>query len=183
MNMKKIAASLVAGLAIATAMPAQAAAPAAPSVTTEASSAARDLLDAMSYRVNAKQSMMQMAAAIPNMMRQQAERALAADAKLTDAQRKEKMAQVNEQLPKISGAIKGVLDDPSLLVEMESEMVPIFARNFTPDEMKQLAAFYRTPTGKKSLSVMSRLGPEMMAVSQRLTKPRIEKAIQQFQKK
>jgi uncharacterized protein len=40
-----------------------------------------------------------------------------------------------------------------------TEVPPIYARYFTADEMNQIAAFYRTPTGAKALTVM----PKVMA--------------------
>jgi len=66
---------------------------------------------------------------------------------------------------------------------METELVGLYSRHFTADELKQIAAYYRTPVGAKSLQVMPQVMAESMAISQRVTMPRIQKAMEQFHQK
>ena len=47
------------------------------------------------------------------------------------------------------------------------EMIPIYAKFFTHDEILQMVAFYETPVGKKTIEVMPELAVEMARVSTR----------------
>lgn len=174
--MKKIVVALIASFALAQGA---VAADAAPSNTA----AVRELLDAMNYRATWKASMEQMSRSLPDMMRQQAESAIKGDPDLNDAQRREKLLQMEADLPKITEALRGVFNDPAVMTEMEAEMVALYSRHFTAAELKQIAAYYRTPVGIKSLQVMPQVMAESMAISQRVTGPRIQKAMEQFRKK
>jgi hypothetical protein len=156
---------------------------AAEAVVPDNAAAVRELLDAMNYRTTTKATMDQMSRNIPAMMRQQAEAAIKADSKLTDAQRAEKLAKLESELPKLGAVVQGVLNDPALMVEMEGEMLALYARHFTAEELKQMAAYYRTPVGKKTMQLMPQVMTEAVAISQRITLPRLQKAIEQFQKK
>lgn len=184
--MKKIVLALLTAAAFAA--NASAAAPAAAPATAaqaspETAAAIKELLQAMNYRTLMKQSFEQMSKAMPAMMRQQAEAGINGDTRLTDAERKEKLAKMEAELPKVTAALSGVFNDPTMIDEMEKEMVPLYSRYFTAAEMKQMAAFYRTPTGAKTLQVMPQLMPEAMAIGQRVAQPRVAKALAQFQKK
>jgi uncharacterized protein len=46
-------------------------------------------------------------------------------------------------------------------------MATIYARNFTADELRQVAAFYQTPTGRKMLEKLPSLTQESMMAGQR----------------
>jgi uncharacterized protein len=50
--------------------------------------------------------------------------------------------------------------------EMVDQMAAVYARNFTPDEMRQLVAFYRGPLGQKFLEKMPTVMQESMSVGQ-----------------
>lgn len=160
------------------------AADAAPTPAANAASAAavREVLDAMNYRVTWAAMMGQMTKAMPGMIRQQTEVALKADSRLTDAQRKERLAKMEADMPKIAEMMDKVMNDPGLVAEMEAEMTTLYTRYFTTDELKQMAAYYRSPLGAKSLQVMPQLMAESMAIGQRVTAPRIQKAMEQFRK-
>ncbi|MTW10622.1 DUF2059 domain-containing protein [Pseudoduganella eburnea] len=176
--MKKIIVALIASLALA--QGAYAAEPAPANATT---AAVRDLLDAMHYRATWQASVEQMSKAMPNMMRQQAEAAINGNTSLTDVQRKEQMKKLDADLPKMAEVIRNVMNDPAVISEMETEVVALYARHFSADEVKQIAAYYRTPIGAKSLQLMPQIMGESMAISQRVTGPRIQKAMEQFRKK
>lgn len=176
--MKKIVVALLASVALV--QGAFAADPASANATT---AAVRDLLDAMHYRATWQASMDQMTKAMPNMMRQQAEAAIKGNTSLTDAQRKEQMQKIEADLPKMAEVIRNVMNDPAVISEMEAEVTALYARHFTADEVKQIAAYYRTPVGAKSLQLMPQIMGESMAISQRITGPRLQKAMEQFRKK
>jgi len=183
--MKKIVLALVAAAAFAA--NASAAGQAAPVAVAQASpetaAAIKELLQAMNYRTLMKQSFEQMAKALPAMMQQEAEAGIKADARLTEAQRKERLAKMEAEMPKVAAALSTVFSDPSLIDDIEKEMIPLYSRFFSAEQMKQIAAFYRTPAGARALQVMPQLMPEAMAIGQRVAQPRIAKALEQVQDK
>ncbi|WP_426341942.1 DUF2059 domain-containing protein [Pseudoduganella sp. S-14] len=174
--MKKIVVALIASLALA-----QGAFAADPAPANAA--AVRELLDAMNYRTMWKASMEQMSKTLPGIMRQQIEATIQADTTLTDVQRKEKLQQLQAQLPKMTEILNSVFTDPGLMADMEAEMIALYSRHFTADELKQIAAYYRTPVGMKSMQLMPQVMAESMAIGQRVTMPRIQKAMEQFRYK
>ena len=52
------------------------------------------------------------------------------------------------------------------LDEMLERMAPIYARNFTVDELKDVTAFYRSPIGQKLVSRLPAISKESFAVGQ-----------------
>jgi uncharacterized protein len=60
-----------------------------------------------------------------------------------------------------------LLDNMSArLPEFAAEIVVIYARNFTPEEMRQMTAFYRTPVGQKLLEKLPTVTQESMRAGQ-----------------
>jgi uncharacterized protein len=52
----------------------------------------------------------------------------------------------------------------SEVAEMMKEAPAIYSRHFTAQELRDVAAFYRTPTGQKTLRAMPQIGAEIMAL-------------------
>ena len=46
-------------------------------------------------------------------------------------------------------------------------IVPVYAKHFTNDELDALIAFYQTPVGRKTVSVMPQVTQEAMQIGQR----------------
>ena len=60
-----------------------------------------------------------------------------------------------------------LLDNMSArLPEFADEIVLIYARNFTPGEMREMTTFYRTPVGQKLLEKLPTVTQESMRVGQ-----------------
>lgn len=180
--MKKIVLALTAAMAFsAGASAAPAAAPAAPSAADQAT--IRALMDSMNTRASLSTSLQQLSKSLPQMMRANAEMGLRNNPKLTAEQRQAEMAKVEQQLPAVSAALQKEFSDPKLLDEMYAEIVPLYARHFTVEEMKAITEFYRTPTGKKALQEMPQLMMESMRIGQKLMQPRVQRVIEQFKPK
>jgi hypothetical protein len=169
--MKKIVVALLASVALAQGA---FAADAAPAPAPANAAAVRELMDAMNYRTMWKASMDQMSKTMPNMMRGQMEAAIKADTSLL---------KMEAELPKMAAVLGNVFNDPGLMDDMEVEMIALYSRHFTVDELKQIAAYYRTPVGTKSMQLMPQVMAESMAIGQRVTMPRIQKAMEQFRTK
>lgn len=141
--------------------------------------AIRELMDATNARGNMSASMQNMAKALPQMLRMRAEAALRNNPKLSEDQRKAEMANIDRRIPNIATALQKDLGDPKLVDELYNQVVPLYARHFSADEVKALTAFYRSPAGKKSLQVMPMLMAESGQAAQKLMQERITRAIEQ----
>jgi len=66
--------------------------------------------------------------------------------------------------------------------EMKKDLAKLYAQAFTPQEMKELAKFYSTKLGKKSLTMLPRLTQlSMLLAQQRIAKhaDELKKAVAQ----
>jgi len=68
-----------------------------------------------------------------------------------------------------------------MIDEILAETVPIYARTFSADELKQMTAFYRTPVGAKMLASMPQLMAQGMQVGQQVVARRIGPLVQKMQ--
>lgn len=181
--MKKVAVSLVAVLSLSAGVPALAqlipAKPAVPAPSAASQASVRALLDAMHYRETITASNKMMSDNVVGMLRAQLDNSVRNNPKLDDAGRKAEMARLEKRLPKATAAMQAVLSDPKLVDELYNEAVALYARYFTAQEMDQLAAFYRTPTGQKTLSVMPQLTMEAAKMGQRVVGPRMQAAVKE----
>ena len=175
--MKKVVASLMVSCALMSGAPvfAQAQAPDPAAVT-----AARELFDAMKYRDVMTGLMQQMAQGMAQSMRAGAEASIKNNPKTTPEQKQALMAKMEAELPAELAKMRAVMTDPGLVDEMMTEIVPLYARNFTADELKQIAVFYRSPVGVKTLATMPQLMGEAMQLGQKVVLHRIQ-ALQKAQ--
>jgi hypothetical protein len=148
---------------------------AAPGSDPQTTAAVNAMFDAMEIRKNMTAMNAEMQQAMPAMMRQQLAGMIQADTKLSPEKKKEAMAKVEQLLPRVTQSIGKIFSDPTLVDEMITEMVPLYANNYTIDEIKQLTAFYQTPVGRKMMALAPKLSAEGMAIGQRITMPRLGK--------
>jgi hypothetical protein len=132
--MKKIAATLLVSLACAGAHGQTAPAPAG-TPDPKAAAAARELLDVMNYRATTAAAMKQMTNNMPAMLRNGAEASIRNNPKLSEKEKADKLAEVDKMVPQAVAAVKKVLEDPKLADEMMAEVVPLYARYFSADDM------------------------------------------------
>ncbi|KFI05512.1 DUF2059 domain-containing protein [Massilia sp. BSC265] len=158
----------------ALAAPAAAVAPTADQQTT---AAVKAMLDAMEVRKNMLAMYGEMQKAMPAIMRQQAVGLIQADPKMSAEQKKEAVARVDRTLPGVVQSVGKIFSDPALIDEMITEMVPLYANNYTVAEIKQLTAFYQSPVGRKMMALTPKLSTEAMAVAQRVVTPRLGKLL------
>ncbi len=148
---------------------------AAPATDPQAIVAVKAMFEAMELRKTMTVMYAQMQEAMPGMLRQQAAARIQADPKRTAEQKQAALAKLDNLVPGVAQGIGKILGDPALIDEMMDEMVPLYAANYTVDELRQLTAFYQTPVGKKTMALTPRLTAEGMALGQRVVMPRLEK--------
>ncbi|TFW18879.1 DUF2059 domain-containing protein [Duganella callida] len=176
--MKKIVASLFTAVALVCAAPAMAQ-QAQPDPAAVA--AAKDLFDSMNYRAVMHGMMQQMAQGLAGSMRAGATAAINNNAKLSAEEKQKALAKMEADLPAAVNTMQTVMNDPGMIDEIIDQTVPIYARNFSADELKQIAAFYRTPVGQKMLANMPKLMGEGMQVGQQIVARRLGPMLQKAQ--
>ena len=165
--------TLLATVAVLAAAPAFAqSTPAADPATVAAT---RQMLEAMKVRDLMVQSMEQVMQSIPAQMKSMVRAMIQNDPKLDDEQKQQALAKFEQALPKLMEAVQITLNDPGLVDEMIAEMVPLYARTYTTAEIRQLAAFYKSPLGQKMLAATPKLMAESMDISNRVMAPRMQK--------
>ncbi|MDZ8052599.1 MAG: DUF2059 domain-containing protein [Aulosira sp. ZfuVER01] len=65
--------------------------------------------------------------------------------------------------------------------DMTNEFIPIYSKYFTNDEIKQIIAFYQTPIGQKTLTVLPQLSRESAAIGIRYGKEAAARAIKKLE--
>jgi hypothetical protein len=178
--MKKIVVSLMTAFALMGSAPVFAQAP-APALDPAAVAAAREMFDAMNYRETMKGVMQQMVQGMGKAMHDGAAAGINNDPKTTPEQKKAALAKMEAELPAAMNQVRTVMSDPGLVDEIVSATVPVYARTFNADELKQIAAFYRSPVGAKVLATMPQLMGEGMQVGQQIMMRRLQPLLQKMQ--
>jgi hypothetical protein len=148
---------------------------AAPAADPQATAAVNAMFEAMEMRKNMVAMYAGMQQAMPAMLRQQIVGMIQADPKRTPEQKQEAIAKADKMVPVVAQELGKIVNDPTLIDEMMKEMVPLYADNYTVDEIKQLTAFYQSPIGRKSMALAPKLNAEGMALGQRVVLPRLAK--------
>ncbi len=111
---------------------------------------------------------------------------------LTDAQKQELTKSINEANERIDKAVKSFLSDQQAMTKLAEEVIfQIYDKNFTESELKELIAFYQTPTGQKAAAFLPTLskqvekafGDSAVAQLRAIVSPKIEAEQAQFQQK
>ncbi len=66
----------------------------------------------------------------------------------------------------IQEEVMGVISEELENGSFENQIVPVYAKYFSLDEVEELLAFYRTPIGQKTIEVMPLLTQESMQIGQ-----------------
>lgn len=174
-----VAAAVAAAPSFAVAQTAPTPVATAAAASPQANAAVKELLDAMDVRKMMAASFAEMEKALPQMMRAQMTAVINADPGADAEKKKAALAKVEQVLPVASQAINRMFKDPALIDEMMVEIAPLYARNYTVAELKELTAFYRTPLGRKMMALSPRLSAESMAIGQRIVAPRLNGMMQE----
>jgi uncharacterized protein len=185
--MKKIVAILFAALSLAlfAAVPALAQNAQAPAARQAEPSpamkvAVRDMLEAIQFPALTRQIFDQMLQSVPAMMRQAAVQSVTGNPDVKEKRQQQALANVEEEIPLAVTTLTEVLNDPTLTEELRAEMVQLYARYYTVQEIEQLTAFYKTPLGRKLLATMPKLSVESVEISQRVLIPRVNAVLEKI---
>ncbi|MES2151087.1 MAG: DUF2059 domain-containing protein [Pseudomonadota bacterium] len=155
----------------------------APETDPRATEAVKQLLASIKFRELMDKSMEQVMKNMPAMILQMSTQGINGNTKLSADEKKAMLDKAAQAIPKTLEGLRAILTDPTLIDEMEAEIVPLYARNFTLDEIRQLAEFYQSPLGSKMLSSMPAIMNESMQISQKIMMPRLSKYLEKFNTK
>ncbi len=102
------------------------------------------------------------------------------DDNLTSAQKQELQQMTAESAKRVSKRIREFLTERLNIGQMIEEIsFPIYDKNYTESELRDIIAFYRTPTGQKTIALAPQLMMEaMMAFSEKFT-PKFQEFIKE----
>lgn len=103
------------------------------------------------------------------------------DTRLTPEQRKE----VEDQIEKSSGAAvkrfgEKLIQKLNYAELLETVSLELYDKYFTEAELKDMIAFYKTPTGKKTIEVMPKLMADIMQKTSELVLPKVMSLINEI---
>jgi hypothetical protein len=88
---------------------------------------------------------------------------------LTDTQMKELQSSAQEGSTRVEAQVRAFSSDATMMTALlEQATVELFDKSFTDDELKEMLAFYRTPTGQKAAKFSSKVVNDMMKATGRL---------------
>ncbi|MEH2144632.1 DUF2059 domain-containing protein [Nostoc sp.] len=65
--------------------------------------------------------------------------------------------------------------------DMVNELIPIYNKYFTNEEIKQMIAFYQTPLGQKTITVIPQISQESTAIGTRYGRVAAERALKKLE--
>ena len=174
--------------AAATAAPATAApataTPAAPvAVTPDARAAIKELIETTRTRDNLSKAFQAMSQSLAPQMAQAMNISIENNASLSAEQKQKVRANMTTPFDNAVKEAVTMLTDPKVVDESIERMYPIYAKYYTPDEIRQITAFYKTPVGTKSLTAMSQVINESMAAGFSVVQPRLNALMEKTVKK
>jgi hypothetical protein len=153
---------------------------AAPAADPAAIEASRQLMEVMKYRELVVMSLQQAEKLLPAQMKSVMTGMVENDTTITAEQKKAALAKIGAAEPAIVTQAHALYADSSLVDDIVSETLPLYARTYTVDELRQMAALYRSPLGQKMLATMPQLMAECAEISNRVMMPRVQKTMVQL---
>ncbi|MFC4160234.1 DUF2059 domain-containing protein [Chitinimonas lacunae] len=131
--------------------------------------AIKELLDTMNLKAMVPQMVMmvqmQMGQMLPAVMMQRID----ADKKLSAEEKAKRKAKLQADLPKMGAELREEMGKIDLGGIIEDSIYTIYGKHFEAKEIRDVTAFYRSPTGQKML----KLTPQITAESMQLTSEKI----------
>ena len=157
----------------APAAPAATAQPAPVVVTPEARAAIKDLIETTKTRENIAKTFQAMSQNLPPQMAQAMNVSIENNASLSSEQKQKVRANMNQPFETAAKEAIAMITDPKIVEESIDRMYPIYAKYYAPEEIRQITAFYKTPVGAKSLTIMPQVINESMQSGFAIFQPRL----------
>lgn len=148
-------------------------APAPVAVSAEARVAIKELLDAMNMREYLSKNFQGMTQAIAPQLANAVARQVETNASLSADQKAKVLENLKVPFDGAMREVQGIVTSPKMVDDTLQKMIPVYAKNFTTPEIKQLSTFYRTPAGAKTLGVMTQAIGESLQSTVAELQPRL----------
>ena len=163
--------------------PAPAVAPAPVAVTPDARAAIKELLEITKTRENMGKAFQAMGQNLPPQMAQAMNVSIENNPALSPEQKQKVRANMNQPFENTVKEALTIINDPKVADETVERMYPIYAKYYTPDEIRQITAFYKTPVGAKSLNLTPQIIGESMQAGFSIFQPRVNAVMDKAVKK
>ena len=178
------AALLATGLATALPLSVRAQSPATVQTDPQKEAAVKDLLAALNFSRMMRDATEAMKGLIGAQMPQLAEQVLAMDQRVPQEQKAKLrghfQAQMKSIQPRLDSHLSAMLNNKDYLADNEAAMTAFYLNHFTLDEIKELTAFHRTPTGQKALLLTPQAMNEVMKTIMPKWSPRWQEQMVSF---
>jgi hypothetical protein len=87
--------------------------------------------------------------------------------------------------PSFDASIKesqGLVTEPKVIDETMEKAIAIYASHFTVQELKDVNAFYKTPTGQKSINAMQQSNLETFQAATQVFSPKVAAVMEKMMK-
>jgi hypothetical protein len=99
---------------------------------------------------------------------------------LTPEERKKMIRKMTDDSARVTKRFRELMKEKLDWVQLVEELVyPVIDKYYTEDDLKNMIAFYKSPTGKKVLEVMPQMMADIMARSEEVIKPKIDRIAKQ----
>ena len=147
-------------------------------VTPEARAAIKDLIEVTKTRDNLAKTYQAMTQNLPPQLAQAMNVAIENNASLNAEQKQKVRANMNQPFEVAVKDATTILSDPKVVDESIDRIYPIYAKYYTPDEIRQITAFYKSPVGAKMLTTMPQVINESLQAGFALVQPRLNALIE-----
>ena len=79
-----------------------------------------------------------------------------------------------EELVRIQAIVSEMLTESKLFEDLLDEMIPLYAKYFSQEDIRQMIEWYELPIGKKSIEIMPQLMQDVTEISMRYALERIQ---------
>jgi uncharacterized protein len=101
---------------------------------------------------------------------------------LTPEERKKMIQEMTDSSARFTKRFRELVKEKLDWVQLMEELVyPIVDKYYTEDDLRNMIAFYKSPTGKKVLEAMPQMMAEMITRSEEIIRPKIEGIVKQIQ--
>jgi len=138
--------------------------------------AIQTLIDTLNLKAMGPQMMQQLAGQGEAIMRQTAQGLIDANAELSEAQRAEARQMLERELPGLAMELNVSLAKLDLSPIVNEVIFSVYGKHFETTEIRDMTAFYRSPTGRKVLRLLPQVTQESMQLSMERIAPLAEEA-------
>lgn len=142
-------------------------------VTPEARAAIKELLEITNVRDSLRMTYMAIGQNLPQQMAQVMNRSIQDNVSLTTEQKRQVRERMNKSFEGVVKEAMQIVQDPKVVDETIERLYPLYAKAFTPAEIRQITAFYKTPVGGKVIGTMPQVFNESLQAGFALFQPRM----------